>query len=237
MTALPLVQPRRRTGGAGASGFLATLAGFDDRHRAAVEELSEVAEARRVRRGEVLWREGDVSDCVVVVRSGVVLQRRAIASHAVALDVCGRGAFLGLAGARRDHEAVMHEDGTLFVIRRADFEAWVVEHPAVAIAVIEVASGAARRMAGRLALVSMHGARARLAMLFLDLADRFGVRDSRGVIVDVRLTHREMASLIGATRETVSVAIVELRNAGHIATEARRVIVVDERALREIAGV
>jgi CRP/FNR family transcriptional regulator len=74
-------------------------------------------------------------------------------------------------------------------------------------------------------------------MLFLDLADRFGVRDSRGVIVDVRLTHREMASLIGATRETVSVAIVELRNAGHIATEARRVIVVDERALREIAGV
>ena len=134
MTALPLVQPRRRTGGAGASGFLATLAGFDDRHRAAVEELSEFAEARRVRRGEVLWREGDVSDCVVVVRSGVVLQRRAIASHAVALDVCGRGAFLGLAGARRDHEAVMHEDGTLFVIRRADFEAWVVEHPAVAIA-------------------------------------------------------------------------------------------------------
>jgi CRP/FNR family transcriptional regulator len=84
-------------------------------------------------------------------------------------------------------------------------------------------------------LICLHSARARLAGLLLDLADRFGVRDSEGVIVDLRLTHRELAALIGATRETVSVAIVELRDAGLVRTDARRAVLLNVDALREIA--
>ena len=83
------------------------------------------------------------------------------------------------------------------------------------------------RMQGRLALIGLHGARAHLAGLLLELSRSFGVRDSSGVIIDLRLTHRELAALIGATRETVSVAIVEIRNAGLVRTEQRRVVITD----------
>ena len=50
-----------------------------------------------------------------------------------------------------------------------------------------------------------------LASLLLELTEDFGVRDSRGVIINLKLTHKEMAALIGATRETVSFAILEDR--------------------------
>ncbi|MCB9663380.1 MAG: Crp/Fnr family transcriptional regulator [Alphaproteobacteria bacterium] len=227
----------RRPAPSGLTGFLHQLPAFAGHPPDAVVDLGDLAETRSASRGEVLWQPGDKGDTVVIVRSGVVLLRRDVGEHGVTLDVCGRGAFLGLAPGPRDHEAVVHDGGTLLVVPRSSFDAWLVDHAELAPAMVGLAAAQAQRMASRLTLVSMHGARARLALLLLDLADRFGVRDSRGVIVDVRLTHREMAALIGATRETVSVAIVELRNAGVVETEARRVVVVDEAALAEVAGV
>ena len=77
-------------------------------------------------------------------------------------------------------------------------------------------------------------AHARLADLFLRLSAQFGVRDARGVIVNIRLTHKEMAALIGASRETVSFAILDLRKEGLILTEDKRVVILDERALEQL---
>jgi len=79
-------------------------------------------------------------------------------------------------------------------------------------------------------------AHARLALLFLELASTFGVRDSRGTIVNLKLTHREMATLIGTTRETVSFAIVDLRKDRVIENQGKRVVILDEDALRQIAS-
>ncbi len=214
--------------------FLATLPGLGGRHRAAVEDLASRAMVRRVRRGESLWHAGQPPADIFVVRSGAVLLRQGSGEHIVTLDVCGRGAMLGLAG-HTEAEAVVHEDAALLVIPRSEFETWMARNPTVVPAVLELVAEHGRRLATRLVLVSRHGSKGRLAMLLLDLGTRFGVRDSRGTILDVRLTHREMAELIGATRETVSVAIIELRDAGVIATESKRVVIVDELALRRIA--
>ena len=177
-------------------GFLSRLEVFDGEGRDALHSFAALGELRRVRRGQALWEEGDASSHLVVVRSGVVLLRRHRAEHTVCLDVVGQGTFLGLEGTARAYEAVVHEDANLFFVPRAALERWLVSHPRAALAVLQLAGGQSERLASRLTLVSMHGARSRLACLFLDLAGRFGVRDSRGVILDLRLTHREMAALI-----------------------------------------
>jgi CRP/FNR family transcriptional regulator len=70
--------------------------------------------------------------------------------------------------------------------------------------------------------------------MLIELSDTFGVRDGRGTIVNLKLTHKEMAGLIGSTRETVSFAILDLRKSGLLATEGKRVILLDEPALREL---
>jgi CRP-like cAMP-binding protein len=57
------------------------------------------------------------------------------------------------------------------------------------------------------------------------LAVDAGVVDSRGRIIADRLTHEELARLIGASRVAVSGALVALRRSGHIAMSGRRFIV------------
>jgi len=216
--------------------FLARLPMFEGAMRGVVEDLARRVQVHRLDRGDALWGQGETSDAIVFVRSGVVMLTRSILSHDVTLDYIGRGELIGVSGTARASDAVMHEDGTLLCVPRRAFEDWLMTHPSMAPRMMDRAAGRGRRLAERLALVSMHGAKARLSLLLLDLAERFGVRDSRGVIVDVRLTHRELAALIGATRETVSVAIVELRGGGLIATESRRVVVLDPAGLRAVAA-
>lgn len=219
-------------------GFLQRVQAFKEQPARSLEQLASRVDVRRVRRGAPIWRAGDAASDVFWVRSGVArTMQPAGPEREVTVDYHGRGELLGvLADGQHADDAFAHEDLTLLAISATDFQAWMTENAGAATAIVRLVAQSCRRHQQRLALVTMNGAKARLAALLLDLSDRFGVRDSRGVIVDLRLTHREMASLIGATRETVSVAIVELRSDEVVRTEHRRVILLDEDRLRQMAG-
>ena len=65
----------------------------------------------------------------------------------------------------------------------------------------------------------------RLERRLEDLAERFGVPVPGGVRIALPLTHEELASLVGATRESVSRAMSSLRAAGRVRTNGRGRIV------------
>ena len=75
----------------------------------------------------------------------------------------------------------------------------------------------------------------KLAELLLRLGQDYGVDDSRGTLVSLKITHQEMANLIGSTRETVSLTLSQFKRSGLIATEGRRVILSDREGLRALA--
>jgi len=75
----------------------------------------------------------------------------------------------------------------------------------------------------------------KLAELLLRLAAEYGVDDSRGTLVALKITHQEMANLIGSTRETVSLTLAQFKRKGLIQTEGRKVIIADREGLRALA--
>ena len=79
----------------------------------------------------------------------------------------------------------------------------------------------------------------RLATLLLNLSERFGVggnNGSDGVMLDVRLTHQDLANMIASTREAVSKVMSELQREGVIETRNRRVTILNREALHEHAS-
>jgi CRP-like cAMP-binding protein len=80
-----------------------------------------------------------------------------------------------------------------------------------------------------------HDARARLARLLLPLADDFGSRTDHGLTIGLELTQQEMAALIGAARQTVSVLLRELVETGAVVRGRRGLLTVDPRGLRRFA--
>jgi CRP/FNR family cyclic AMP-dependent transcriptional regulator len=75
--------------------------------------------------------------------------------------------------------------------------------------------------------------RVRLIEELLELGARFAARDARGVILNVRVTRKDLADLIGASRQLVSALLNDLEAQGALERERHRIIL-RESKLREI---
>lgn len=75
-----------------------------------------------------------------------------------------------------------------------------------------------------------------LALLLVDLAERYGVPGQDGsVTLPLPLTQQELATMIGRARETVARALTVWRRDGIVATHRMRIVIVDPAALHDIA--
>ncbi len=76
----------------------------------------------------------------------------------------------------------------------------------------------------------------RLANLLLNLNERFGETNGSGTVLDVRLTHQDLANMIASTREAVSKVMSEFQRDGTIEVQNRKIVLVDKEALSERAS-
>ncbi|MBP3965060.1 Crp/Fnr family transcriptional regulator [Paenibacillus lignilyticus] len=67
------------------------------------------------------------------------------------------------------------------------------------------------------------------------LSKKFSVEENGYRKIDIPLTHQELANMIGATREAVSLVLQELSNEGILATSRRTVMIDIEKAMEELS--
>lgn len=204
-----------------------------ERAAASIEEL-------KFARRAVVWQAGRPPVMLAWVRRGLL--RRSTPDigrdRHLTTDLLARGDMVGdveiLAGTTSG-ELVALEDALLFALPGAVATSLLGQAPGFALTLAQNVARRSQNVEERSARLLFHSAEVRLAQLLVDLVDRFGVRDSRGVILNARLAHRDLASLVGSTRETVSFALIALRERQILSAEDRRLVVVDEAALRRLA--
>jgi CRP-like cAMP-binding protein len=76
----------------------------------------------------------------------------------------------------------------------------------------------------------------RLATLLLNLSDRLGEDDGADTVLNIRLTHQDLANMIASTREAVSKVMSEFRREGFVQVQDRRVVILNKEALAERAS-
>lgn len=75
--------------------------------------------------------------------------------------------------------------------------------------------------------------RERLEVVLCEVARRFGVRESRGLLVTLELGHEDWAEMIGSSRPMVSRLFAEMVQAGVLAREGKRYILLNGAGLEE----
>jgi CRP/FNR family transcriptional regulator, cyclic AMP receptor protein len=215
-------------------GFLAQLAPAE---RA---ELERRGRRREWGRGEVICREADTSDWVLVLLAGrVKISSNTASGTEVVLEVRGPGSLVGELSAidRQPRSATVTtmEKATGLVVPYGDFEAFLRSHGGVALLLLRTVAGRLREADRRRIEFGAHDTTGRVAARLVELAERFGQQTPDGVRIALPLTQDELAGWIGASREAVSKALGVLRGQGWIETSRLRVVVHDLEALRELA--
>jgi CRP/FNR family cyclic AMP-dependent transcriptional regulator len=212
------------------------LADLPERELELLEQMSETVD---VRRKHPIWEPGNASNALYFVRGGIVkLSKISDEGRELTLHFFTRDQLFGelclVSDTPHDSLAEAYEDTLLLKVGRDDFQRMMLRSATLAVRLMKLMGERRQRLEGRVENLLFRSAHSRLASLFLELSKTFGVRDSRGVIINLKLTHKEIASLIGATRETVSFAMIDLRKDQLIETEGKRVVLVDEAGLQRL---
>lgn len=206
-----------------------------------VEALVQSSESISLRKKRAVWMTGTPTDKVYWVRSGIVkVSKVTDDGRELTLQFHTKDDLFGevavFSPGAHDTTAEAFEDCVVYAVPLDVFMGVLRGNAELVMRLSRIVSERRQKLENRIGGLLFRTAHARLALLFLSLADDFGIRDARGVIINLKLTHKEMAALIGATRETVSFAILDLRRDGLILTEGKRVIIPDEAALRALLG-
>ncbi len=77
-------------------------------------------------------------------------------------------------------------------------------------------------------------AQERVAHTLLDLASEHAVRDADGIVIPLRLTQRDLANLVGLTRETINAVFRGFRQDGLVEADRRSIRLKDPGRLQAV---
>jgi CRP-like cAMP-binding protein len=121
-------------------------------------------------------------------------------------------------------------------IQKASLERVIKSDPAFALKLFSSLSERLRQSDEVIESLLHREVSCRLATLLLNLDERFGEENGAGRLIDVRLTHQDLANMIASTREAVSKVMSEFQRDGVVESRNRRIAIIDGDALAEYAS-
>jgi CRP/FNR family transcriptional regulator len=201
--------------------------------------LGEERFSRRFRKGEILFYEGQEPNGVYCIFQGhIKVYQSSPHGQEHLLSLSGPGNVVGfsaiLSGEKFSATAEAMDDVVACFIERRHLDRVVSEIPALSREILRTLAHEIqdlRRQTGDLALRS---AAQRLAGVLVMLNETAGRDDNGSRVVDLELTRKELADMIGTTQETLIRLLSQMREAGLLEVNRTRLVLRDIPRLRKI---
>ena len=205
-----------------------------------LEELRGMMSQTTLRRGEVLFNEGDSGDRLYILLTGKVkLGHTSVDGRENLLAVLGPGEVVGeltlFDPGPRSTTATAVATTELLALEHNQLMGFIDSHPTLAKDMLRALAVRLRRTNIALADLVFSDVPGRVAKALLDLAERFGAPTEDGIHVPHDLTQEELAQLVGASRETINKSLAEFVSRGWIRLEGRAVTLIDVERLKRRA--
>lgn len=106
------------------------------------------------------------------------------------------------------------EPSLLCTIPEPQFERLMINRPQLALKFLKALSDRLKEREDQLEQFALHGLRKRVLHLLSTLSAKFGVIQDGYALIDLPLSHQEIANMLGASREAVSNVMSELAKEG-----------------------
>ena len=202
-------------------------------HKLSPEEIQYLeadSRYRKAKKNEPIYLPADYADGVVLLISGRVRichitpdGKQSILVFIEPGEIFGELALVG--AEKREEFAEAAEKSELVLIPRQSIEKLMVTHPELTLGISKVIGMRRQRVERRLKNLLFRSNRERLVHLILELVEQYGHRNGNTVDIGIKLSHQELANIIGSTRETVTVVLGQLQNEGLISLSRRKITV------------
>jgi CRP/FNR family transcriptional regulator, cyclic AMP receptor protein len=219
------------------SDFLRSIPLFSTLSDAELESIAPAFTLKTYLRNQVVFLEEETGNYMYIVLAGKVKVTKSTQDGRESILAIHRaGDFFGemslLDGKTSPATVTAMEDSRIASIGRADFHAHLLRNNTVLLQIIQVLCSRLRHVWSQVQILSYGSAEARIRGAILNLSRRHGVTDDRGILIDLKITHHEIAEMAGTSRETVSRFLSRLRREKVITFDRRRIVILSTQTLR-----
>lgn len=207
-----------------------------------LNELKRWVKSIFYRKGETIFLPGDPSDYVYFLHKGrVKLAYLDESGKRLTLSICRVGELFGemalLGEKRRRLIAEALEDVELCIVSSDDLLRFADNNQGLSIQLTRAIGSRMRDLENRLQDLIFKDVPTRLARLLYRLMDDYGIPHEKGTMLDVKLTHRDLADLIGSTRETTTATLNDLAKQGLVTKVKSKLVLPDQEKLKQAAKI
>lgn len=214
---------------------------FCDLNKETMSDVSKHKVMNHYKKGQTIFFQGNPPMGLYCVSTGKIkITRTGNDGKEAILRIAGPGDVLGhrslFSKEKYEATATVLEDSSICFIEKNFIYGALQNNPSIAMAMIEKLSrdmGVAERKS---AAMFQKNARERLADLFIEFAEDYGVKVDNKIKLDIRLSRDEIASIIGSAHETVIRLISEFKEEGILELDGKTILVQDMKKLREFAN-
>lgn len=199
-------------------------------------ELEASAEQVDFKTREVLFEAGDSPDKVYLLLSGGLRAiRKGPGRRTYVAEFVAPGSLIGyadyLAGVSRTERVNAMQNSSALVWSTSKFVEAAESSGGGSRALISLLAKQIKADQDWLEEQAIENLRTRLIHLIHRLGREFGQKTKNGTLVNLRVTHQDLADHLGASRESVTVSISQMRKQKVLKLDVRRIIIPDMRAL------
>ena len=195
-----------------------------------------LVEVRELQRRQIVYLPGDPGEHVFFIQGGrIKCSKVSRDGKELTLTYVAAGEFFGelcvLEGQPREEMAEAMKNSIVTLLPRERIRALLEAESHIAFRFIKVIGDRRRAMETKIEHLVFRDVHAKLAALLLELGREYGKETEDGVQIDVKITHQEMANLIGSTRETISLTLAAFKRKELIQLQGRTVVLTDQEGL------
>ena len=202
------------------------------------QHIAALLQKQTLRKGDVLFRNGEEGHSLYMITAGKIkIVRQSRDGDEMILAVLSTGDFCGemalLDGLPRSADAIAVEETHLYGLNRKDFLSYVMNNETAVRAILSALSKRLRKADDFLEDIFFLNIAARLAKKLIELARSNGFREGDNGPIKLSFTQKDLAGMIGATRESVNKELRSLREKNLIALSGKAILIQNMEGLQK----
>lgn len=219
--------------------FLKDVFFFQQLQHEDIKKISPLFSEKTYKKGTVIFFENEPGDEFFIVKEGIVKISKLEGAKEVILAIFHEGDYFGeMAVLEKDQvrsaSAEAMETSVLYVLNRRDFMGLMEDNPKLTLMLLEVAMARIRKMNEMIKDLTTLDARTRIIKLISGLTEEYGCNMRGGVLIDLKLTHQQIADMTSTVRETVTKILLELQYQDIIQIEKKKIWIHDMNKLQDM---
>ncbi|CAJ1003945.1 MULTISPECIES: Crp/Fnr family transcriptional regulator [Brevibacillus] len=219
------------------SAFLRQVPMFHDLSDQEMERVAEIAISRFIPKKSVIFSEGSEKEAVYFIQEGLVKTFKTdengheqIVSLLKPVDMFPHTGFFNQNPYPATAEAII--DTHLVAIPVRLFERLMLNTPSIAVKMMRVMGDKIVELQEKLQSLSGQHVKHRVLSFLLKLAEQHGEVNGNSITINLPMTHQEIASSIGTTRESVNRLLNQFSKESLLKFERNRIVIMDLEALK-----